>query len=136
MLHKRGSLTGEEYDVIKEHTVRGDTMISAALSGSIERAVVRHHHERWDGAGYPDGLAGEAIPLEARITAVADVYDALRSNRAYRPAYGRAESITMIADGVGTQFDPQCAGALLAVVEEWEQQYAADHLAYDDRRSA
>ncbi|MFA7249836.1 MAG: HD-GYP domain-containing protein [Dehalococcoidia bacterium] len=136
VLHKRGPLTEAEHDVIKEHTVRGDTMISAALGGTIERAVVRHHHERWDGRGYPDRLAGEAIPLEARIVAVADVYDALRSNRAYRPAHTRAEAIAMVAEGAGTQFDPRCAGALLAVAEEWERQYAADHLAYDERRSA
>jgi HD-GYP domain-containing protein (c-di-GMP phosphodiesterase class II) len=136
VLHKQGPLTGEEYDVIKEHPVRGDTMFAAALSGPIERAVVRHHHERWDGAGYPDRLAGEAIPLEARITAVADVYDALRSNRAYRPALSRAEAVAMIVDGAGSQFDPQCAEVLLTVVDRWEQQYAAAHLAYEERRAA
>ena len=136
VLHKRGPLTAEEHDVIKEHTVRGCTMISAASTGPIERAVVRHHHERWDGAGYPDHLAGEAIPLEARIVAVADVYDALRSNRAYREAHTREAAITMIAEGSGSQFDPRCAGALLTVADDWERQYAADHLAYDERRSA
>ncbi len=136
VLHKRGPLTPDEHDVIKEHTVRGCTMISAASTGPIERAVVRHHHERWDGAGYPDGLAGEDIPLEARIVAVADVYDALRSNRAYRGAFARETAITMIAEGAGRQFDPRCAEALLAVAEDWERQYAADHLAYDERRSA
>ena len=136
VLHKRGPLTTDEHDVIKEHTVRGCTMISVAVNGPIERAVVRHHHERWDGTGYPDQLAGDAIPIEARIVAVADVYDALRSNRAYRDAFTRAAAITMIAEGAGTQFDPRCAGALLAVADEWERQYAADHLAYDERRSA
>ena len=136
VLHKRGPLDPAEYDVIKEHTTRGDTMISAAMNGPIERAVVRHHHERWDGKGYPDGLAGEDIPLEARIVAVADVYDALRSNRAYRGAHTREETRTMIEDGKGTQLDPRCVEALLSVAEQWEQQYAADHLAYDERRSA
>jgi HD-GYP domain-containing protein (c-di-GMP phosphodiesterase class II) len=106
------------------------------MNGPIERAVVRHHHERWDGQGYPDGLAGEAIPLEARIVAVADVYDALRSNRAYRGAHSREETVAMIEAAAGTQLDPRCVAALLAVVGTWEQEYAADHLAYDERRAA
>jgi len=136
VLHKRGPLDAAEYDVIKEHTTRGETMILQAMNGPIERAVVRHHHERWDGQGYPDGLAGEAIPLEARIVAVADVYDALRSNRAYRGAHSRAETVAMIEAAAGTQLDPRCVAALLAVVGTWEQEYAADHLAYDERRAA
>lgn len=85
--------------------------------------------------GYPDGLAGEAIPIEARIVAVADVYDALRSNRSYRDAHSRSTSIAVIADG-SAHFDPVCANALLAVADDWERQYAADHLAYDERRTA
>ncbi len=136
VLHKRGPLDVQEYDVIKEHTTRGETMISAALTGPIERAVVRHHHERWDGTGYPDQLAGEAIPIEARIVAVADVYDALRSNRSYREARSRADAIAIIEAGSGTQLDPRCVQALFAVIDQWEQQYAADHLTYDERRSA
>ena len=136
VLHKKGALTNDEHDVIKEHTTRGDTMISAAFNSPAERAVVRHHHERWDGGGYPDGLAGEAIPLEARIVAVADVYDALRSNRAYRAACSPEVAVQMITDGAGTQFDPRGAVALLAVADQWEAQYAADNLAYDERRSA
>ena len=136
VLHKRGPLDVQEYDVIKEHTTRGDTMISAAHAGPIERAVVRHHHERWDGTGYPDQLAGEAIPLEARIVAVADVYDALRSNRAYREARSRADAVSIIEAGSGTQLDPRCVSALFAVIDQWEHQYAADHLTYDERRSA
>ncbi len=111
-------------------------MTSAATSGPVERAIVRHHHERWDGAGYPDQLAGEAIPLEARIVAVADVYDALRSNRAYRGAHSRSETVQIIVQGAGTHFDPRCAEALLTVADEWEPQYAADHLIYDERRTA
>ncbi len=136
VLHKRGPLDVAEYDVIKEHTTRGDTMISAAVTGPIERAVVRHHHERWDGTGYPDRLVGEAIPMKARIVAVADVYDALRSNRSYREARSRAEAVTIIEAGSGTQLDPRCVDALLAVIDQWEHQYAADHLTYDERRSA
>ena len=136
VLHKPGALTAGEREVIQEHPERGDTIIAASFNGAIERGVIRHHHERWDGAGYPDRLAGEAIPLEARITAVADVYDALRSNRAYRPAWGPQEAVALLTDGAGTQFDPRCVGALRTVVERWEAQYAADHLAYDERRSA
>lgn len=136
VLHKPRPLTGDEYEVIKEHPGRGDTMFAGALSGPIERAVVRHHHERWDGTGYPDRLAGEAIPIEARITAVADVYDAVRSNRAYRPVLSRAEAVAIVIEGTGSQFDPRCAEALLAVADGWERHYAADHLAYGERRSA
>ena len=111
-------------------------MLAAAFNGVVERGVIRHHHERWDGSGYPDRLAAEAIPLEARIVAVADVYDALRSNRAYRPAWEREDAVSLIVEGAGTQFDPRCVAALHAVIDQWEAQYAADHLAYDERRAA
>jgi ribonuclease P protein subunit RPR2 len=70
------------------------------------RDVIRHHHERWDGTGYPDGLAGDAIPLSARIFAVADTFDALTTNRPYRPASTTAVARDIIQQGVGTHFDP------------------------------
>ncbi len=136
VLHKHGPLDPEERAVIEEHPERGDTMLAAAFNGVVERGVIRHHHERWDGSGYPDRLAAEAIPLEARIVAVADVYDALRSNRAYRPAWEREDAVSLIVEGAGTQFDPRCVAALHAVIDQWEAQYAADHLAYDERRAA
>lgn len=136
VLHKPGRLSLEEFEVIQEHPARGDTMLGAAFAGKAECAVIRHHHERWDGAGYPDGLAGEAIPLEARIAAVADVYDALRSNRAYREAWSVEEAAAQIGRDAGTHFDPRCTEAFVRVVAVWEERYAADSLVYHERRAA
>jgi putative two-component system response regulator len=96
--------------------------------------VIRHHHEKWDGSGYPDHLVGEAIPLEARIAAVADVYDALRSSRAYREPMTPEDARKIIRDGAGSHFDPRCVEAFLAVADVWEQQYAAAHAPYAERR--
>ncbi len=136
VLHKPGRLSSEEFAVIQEHPTRGDTMLGASFSGRGECAVIRHHHERWDGTGYPDGLAGEAIPLEARIAAVADVYDALRSNRAYRSAWTAEEALVLIQQDSGTHFDPRCAEAFARVVSQWEARYADDSLVYHERRAA
>lgn len=136
VLHKRGILTTEEYDVIKEHPARGAEMLRHHFDQQTEANVIRHHHERWDGLGYPDGLCGRQIPLEARIAAVADVYDALRSNRAYRPAFSRDEAVPMIIDGAEGHFDPACVEAFLRVVDEWETRYVADALIYAERRAA
>ncbi|MDP2327599.1 MAG: HD-GYP domain-containing protein [Dehalococcoidia bacterium] len=134
VLHKRASLDPAEYNVIKEHPGRGADMLKAAFDRRIEAQVIRHHHERWDGTGYPDRLAGEAIPLEARIAAVADVYDALRSNRAYRPAWELHESLQLIQAGAGSHFDPRCVQAFLAVADRWERAYGAQHADYEERR--
>jgi hypothetical protein len=136
VLHKPGRLSTEEFAVIQEHPARGDVMLGASFSGRVECAVIRHHHERWDGAGYPDGLAGEAIPLEARIAAVADVYDALRSNRAYRSAWSSEEAVALIQQDAGSHFDPRCAEAFTHVVAAWEARYADDSLVYHERRAA
>lgn len=136
VLHKAGPLSSEEFAVIQEHPGRGDTMLGVSFSGRVECNVIRHHHERWDGAGYPDGLAGEAIPLEARIAAVADVYDALRSNRAYRSAWAAEDAVALIERDSGAHFDPRCAAAFVRVVAVWEQRYADDSLVYHERRAA
>ena len=136
VLHKPGRLSSEEFAVIQEHPGRGDTMLGASFAGRVECLVIRHHHERWDGSGYPDGLSGEVIPLEARIAAVADVYDALRSNRAYRLAWGVEEAVALIARDAGTHFDPRCAEAFVRVVAAWEERYADDSLVYHERRAA
>lgn len=135
VLHKRASLDPVEYDVIKEHPGRGADMLKAAFDRRIEAQVIRHHHERWDGTGYPDRLAGEAIPLEARIAAVADVYDALRSSRAYRPAWDVGESMQVIQGGAGSHFDPRCVQAFLEVVDHWERAYGAHHVDYEERHA-
>lgn len=135
ILHKAGPLTAEEFEVIQEHPSRGDVMLRNAYPGAVERAVIRHHHERLDGSGYPDGLAGDAIPLEARIAAVADVYDALRSARSYREAWSRDRAIDQIREGANSHFDPRCVEALLRVVDRWELEHAAEREVYTERRN-
>lgn len=126
VLNKTGPLDDSEFDVIKVHPVRGAIMLGTAFAGTIELAVIRHHHEKYDGTGYPDGLAGSAIPFEARIATVADVYDALRSTRSYRKAWDRQVALDYMHDQSGTHFDPLCVEAFLAVVDRWEAQYSAE----------
>lgn len=135
LLHKPGALTTDEHDRVREHSVRGSTIILAAGGGEVEHAVVRHHHERWDGGGYPDGLAGDAIPLEARIAAVADVYDAVRSARSYREAWTAETAQRLIRDGAGTHFDPACVESFFSVVAVWEARFVDDNTAYVEERT-
>jgi putative two-component system response regulator len=119
ILLKPGRLTPEEYTVFKAHARTGAHILSGGRSPLVRMAerIARSHHERWDGAGYPDGLAGEAIPLEARIVAVADVYDALTSDRPYRAAWPLARVRAEIAQEAGTHFDPRVARAFLELAE-------------------
>jgi HD-GYP domain-containing protein (c-di-GMP phosphodiesterase class II) len=112
ILNKPGPLTAEERALIQEHPVRGYEIIKGIRSLRRELGGVRSHHERLDGSGYPDGLRGEAIPLEARIIAVADVYDALTSQRAYRAALPQAQALAIIATEAGDKLDPRCVAAL------------------------
>jgi hypothetical protein len=123
ILNKPGALTAEEFEVIKEHPARGHAIIKDVRSLQSEVGGVRHHHERWDGSGYPDGLQGEAIPLEARIIAVADVFDALTSPRPYRGAWSRQRALNLIREQSGVQFDPQCVAALERALT-WQTQAA------------
>jgi HD-GYP domain-containing protein (c-di-GMP phosphodiesterase class II) len=120
VLLKPGPLTAEEFQVIKAHPVIGATMIRPVRflrdHGVVD--MVLHHHERFDGTGYPRGLQGEEIFLEARILAVCDVYEALTSHRPYRPAWPRQEAVDWIASLAGTAFDPACVEAFLAVAAE------------------
>lgn len=126
ILRKPGKLTDEEYEAMKEHSVLGADILRAARSrlpfhSQLELAIelTRHHHERWDGKGYPDGLVGEAIPLSARLMALADVYDALRSERYYKKAMSHDEAIKLIVDGAGKQFDPNIVAVLTANQESF-----------------
>jgi len=118
ILNKPGKLTEEEYAQIKEHSALG-AMIVAHVAG-LQRLVkmVRHHHERFDGKGYPDGLAGKDIPLEARILAVADVFDAMTHERSYRKALSREKAIAELERGAGTQFDPAVVKTFLALLQK------------------
>ncbi len=112
ILMKPGRLNSEEFEVMKGHTVTGSDFIDSLGNSADEeyiyyaRQICRHHHERWDGTGYPDGLEGENIPLSARIVAVADVYDALVSKRVYKPAFSHETAANIIRAGKGSQFDP------------------------------
>ena len=117
VLNKPGRLTDEEFSIIKSHTIIGDEILNQ--SGNLREAaqVARHHHERFDGRGYPDHLKGEEIPLHARTVAIADAYDAMRSDRIYRkglpPETIRGEMIR----GSGTQFDPELLNAFLDLMD-------------------
>jgi response regulator RpfG family c-di-GMP phosphodiesterase len=115
VLRKPGRLTDEEFEQIKRHPVIGHTILKDIPALEDILPGVLYHHERWDGRGYPEGLAGERIPLFGRLLAVADAFDAMSSNRAYRPAIPREKVLREIADGAGTQFDPELAKIFLTL---------------------
>ncbi|KQV54016.1 MULTISPECIES: HD-GYP domain-containing protein [unclassified Duganella] len=125
ILLKPGRLTPEEFEVMKQHTVHGRDAIAGVerelgFSNAFlrfAREITFSHQERYDGSGYPQGLAGDAIPVSARLVAVADVYDALVSRRVYRPAFTHETAIELIRQGSGEQFDPDVVDALLAAEE-------------------
>lgn len=121
ILTKSGSLTDEEYDIIKTHPVVGAEAIRDVEGIADNIDVIYHHHERWDGKGYPDGLAGENIPFLARITAIADAFDAMTSSRSYRPALQFDVAYQRILDGQGSQFDPQMIEIFKQIYPEWLQ---------------
>ncbi|MET0608631.1 MAG: HD-GYP domain-containing protein, partial [Gaiellaceae bacterium] len=117
IINKPGPLTDEERAVIEQHTIEGERLLLrvGGLLGEIGR-VVRSCHERWDGQGYPDGLAGERIPLLARIVSCCDAYNAMTSDRSYRKALSQEVAIAELRGGSGTQFDPQVVDALIAAL--------------------
>jgi diguanylate cyclase (GGDEF)-like protein/PAS domain S-box-containing protein/putative nucleotidyltransferase with HDIG domain len=118
ILNKPGKLTRREFASIKDHPIVGATLVSQVKGFERLAKIVRHHHERFDGNGYPDGLAGDDIPLEARILSVLDVFDALTHQRSYRNALSKAEALAELERGAGTQFDPVVVKAFLALVEK------------------
>jgi HD-GYP domain-containing protein (c-di-GMP phosphodiesterase class II) len=115
ILRKPGPLTPEEREEMQRHTTIGHAILSNSQSELLHLAatIALSHHERYDGSGYPQGLAGEEIPLEGRITAVADVFDALLSDRSYRPPLTLDETVEIIRAGRGNQFDPEIVDLLL-----------------------
>jgi response regulator RpfG family c-di-GMP phosphodiesterase/serine/threonine protein kinase len=128
---KPGKLTPEERLLMQEHATLGAESLQAAAQrhGSalpflpLALEVVRHHHERWDGQGYPDGLAGDAIPLAARLTALADVYDALRTRQSYKPALPHSAAVQLIASGSEGHFDPALVEIFRRCAPAWEAIY-------------
>jgi hypothetical protein len=117
VLRKPDKLTDEERLEVEKHPVTGARMVGGLGDARISSAV-RHHHERWDGRGYPDGLSGEKIPLFARIIAVADTYDAITSTRAYRPRTSSARARKIICEESGAQFDPRVVEAFLTTLAD------------------
>jgi putative nucleotidyltransferase with HDIG domain len=115
ILRKPERLTAEEFTIIKSHPVVGAKILEPLRFLARETCAVRHHHERWDGTGYPDGLGGEDIPLVARVVTVADVFDAITSNRPYRTALALDEARGEITQGSGSHFDPAVVHAFLQV---------------------
>ncbi|HTZ39295.1 MAG TPA: HD domain-containing phosphohydrolase [Syntrophales bacterium] len=113
ILLKPRELTGEEYCIIKSHSTIGDNILTPIALFEKERTVIRHHHEYWNGSGYPDGLAGESIPLLSRLIAVADAYDAMTTNRPYRLCMSHNEAISELCRNGGVQFDPQVVNAFI-----------------------
>jgi diguanylate cyclase (GGDEF)-like protein/putative nucleotidyltransferase with HDIG domain len=121
ILRKPGSLSEAEYEIVKGHPVLAETIIAAIPDVEEIRAAVASHHERFDGEGYPHGLAKGAIPLLGRIMAVADTYSAMTSDRPYRKALSRDEAIAELQACSGTQFDPEVVDAFLACIEQGAQ---------------
>jgi putative two-component system response regulator len=121
ILLKPGPLTPAERERMKRHTLIGDALCGRFRSLGRVRAIVRHHHERLDGSGYPDGLKGEEIPLGARVVAVCDAFDAMISDRPYKAAMSVEDALTELRSCAGTQFDPAVVDAFALVVSERER---------------
>ena len=119
VLTKPGSLTATEWDVVKTHSDVGADLL-LAIHADLEpvATTVRTHHERWDGEGYPSGLAGHEIPLLGRIVAVVDAYDAMTAGRPYHRAKSASEALTELSDQAGKQFDPELAALFIDLHEE------------------
>jgi len=118
ILLKRGKLSKGEFDTMKDHTTLGYSILKARSTLDMASEIALYHHEKFDGSGYPHGLAGESIPLEARIVAVADVYDSLRSVRVYKEAWSHDKACALIRDEAGKHFDPRIVEAFLSVHED------------------
>ncbi|MDR1310128.1 MAG: response regulator [Deltaproteobacteria bacterium] len=126
ILLKPGKLTPEEFEEMKRHTTFGAKIIGRMEGGPTDLNFIAHakimaltHHERWDGQGYPSGLSGEAVPLEGRLMAFADVYDALTSRRPYKQAVSHSEAVDIISRGRGSQFDPLLTDIFLDIADRW-----------------
>ena len=130
VLQKQGKFTDEEYEIMKRHSAEGARIVNDILKGVESEEFVRvavnvahYHHEKWNGQGYPTGIKGEEIPIEARIMALADVFDALVSKRCYKDAYSFDTAFGIIEESLGTQFDPELGRVFLTCRKELEQFY-------------
>jgi putative nucleotidyltransferase with HDIG domain len=128
ILNKPGKLDPHEWTIMKSHTVEGQRVL-ARIGGFMDDVgrLVRSHHERWDGHGYPDALAGEDIPLEARIIACCDTWNAMRTDRAYRSALSHEVALTELVANSGSQFDPEIIEAFLQVIKQAQPETTSHH---------
>ncbi len=128
VLRKPGKLTEEEFDIIKEHSSIGANLLSNSKNPIIMMGEVisHYHHENWDGTGYPSGLKATDIPIEARIVSIVDVYDALKSDRVYRPSLPEDKVISLLKEGSGKKFDPELLEIFLNNIEMMKE-YVKDH---------
>ena len=118
ILNKPGSLSDDEWKIMKTHTTAGERILGSKPFYETARRIARSHHERWDGNGYPDGLKGDSIPLEARIVTVADVYDALTNERPYKKAWPVEDALAEMEDLSGKLFDPEILKVFLRKFSE------------------
>ncbi|MCL1056760.1 two-component system response regulator [Shewanella gelidimarina] len=129
ILLKPGKLTDEEFEIMKMHTVYGrDALVAAEKHMDVAdnflefaKEIAYYHQEKWDGSGYPEGLIGEAIPVSARLMAIADVYDALISKRVYKPAFSHEKAVSIIIEGRGSHFDPIMVDGFIEVTDEFNR---------------
>jgi HD-GYP domain-containing protein (c-di-GMP phosphodiesterase class II) len=113
VLQKPGRLTNEEFEIVKLHPVIGRRILEGVQGFAAYLAAVEFHHENWDGSGYPRGMCGDEIPLDARIIHVADAYDAMTTDRSYRRGFTPETARSILIDNAGTQFDPRVVDAFL-----------------------
>ncbi len=118
ILKKPGKLTREEFEEMKQHTLIGADLLRSAGLPVMASNIAKHHHERWDGGGYPHNLSNDCIPLEARIVAVVDVYDALMSRRCYKPAFSYKEAVQELQNSAGSHLDPHLVGLFLGLEQQ------------------
>lgn len=123
ILKKQGKLTPQEYEKAKEHTIRGAEVLKGVPFLKMAHNIALYHHENYDGSGYPKGLAGDEIPIEAQIVAICDVFDALVSKRCYKEEYSLQTSISIIKSEVGRKFSPKLAEILFAIQDDLYQIY-------------
>src|ERR1051325_820804 len=124
ILNKPGHLSAAEFEKTKIHTIVGAEILSRVHFPYPVIPIVKHHHERWDGAGYPDGLKGEQIPITARIMAVVDCFDSVREDRPFRTGMTRAEAIALLRKGAGTHFDPNIVELFVQNLPQFEFEIA------------
>ena len=127
ILNKPGPLTASEFERMKLHAAVGADILKSIDFPYPVEPIVRHHHENWDGTGYPDGIKGQTIPLGARILSVVDCYDALTSDRPYRPRMSRQQAEQVLVDRRGKMYDPWIVDEFLAILDRLESQESADH---------